>query len=65
MKLFLVSDSSYWSFSVNVVRAATAEEARALVTTDPNFDVTLLDPDGAPGILWSYENSPDSRPERD
>ncbi len=62
VKLFVVTAHDHWGYSVNVVRAESAEVAHGLCSEkpypSPRVEVEELR-DGA-GILWSYEESPDS-----
>jgi hypothetical protein len=66
MKLWLVEDRARWGFSINVVRAATEEEAIRKVL--PHFDpaksrrpeITPLEVEGGEGVVWCYDHSPDT-----
>lgn len=69
MALFLVRDADRWGYSLNVVRADTAEEAILLVKPDyrpekpgwrGSVEVTPLPAEGPNGIVWCYDHSPDS-----
>jgi hypothetical protein len=66
--LWLVEDYERWGYSLNVVRAATAEEAYRLVNPHDERDMKLLERvhiwplavDGEPAILWCRDESPDT-----
>jgi len=65
MKLFVVSDFDRWGHSLNVVRASTVEEAVRLAVGKRPPDMTKgeaeeISPDGAPGVLWCHDVSPDT-----
>ena len=67
-RLWFVRDNDRWGFSVNVVAADSAEEARKLVNphydpTKPNWrgvEVEELEFTDKSKILWCYDESPDS-----
>lgn len=66
MKLYLVRDNDRWGYSLNVVRATTPEEAKALVA--PNSKSIHVEElpheglphEGLPAIVWCYDHSPDT-----
>lgn len=61
MKLFLVRDTDRWGYSLNVVRAESAEEAKALVAPKSGrIEVEELLSDGPPAIIWCHDESPDT-----
>lgn len=72
MMLWLVEDYERWGFSLNIVRAATAEEAYGLVNPHDERDlklltrvtITPLPAEGESAILWCQDESPDT-PDRD
>jgi hypothetical protein len=66
MKMFVVTDYDRWGFSINVVRAESADAAKRLVKPQgrsERFDrisaVEIID-GTEPSILWCYDHSPDS-----
>jgi hypothetical protein len=72
VKLWFVQDNDRWGYSMNVVRAETADEAvRLVMGTDDGgvrvrhhnkdrIEVTALPVDGEPAIVWCYDHSPDT-----
>jgi hypothetical protein len=61
MALFMISKSG-WGLEMNLVRAGSRREACTLVKVDPEDSRIECEElrDGDDGILWSYEDSPDS-----
>lgn len=59
MKLWLV-ESKGWGVEFNIVRAETAEAAKAVAHVYGNADVRELSLEGGEAVLWSYDYSPDS-----
>ena len=59
--IFVVHDAARWGRSLSVVRAVDAEGARRIAGAGPGAEVTEIQPDGASAVLWSLEESPDSR----
>jgi len=66
MKLWLVEDYDRWGYSLNVVRAESAEEAVRLVHPGKHrkpfgrIEVIPLPLEGEPAIIWCRDESPDT-----
>lgn len=63
MKFWVVYDRDRWGFSLNVVRAESADEAKMLVSPHgrPDYmDVEELQDGTEPSILWCHDHSPDT-----
>lgn len=63
MKLWLVHDRDRWGYGFNVVRAESAEGARALVCPGSRpelVDVVPLPVEGPAGVVWCHGESPDT-----
>jgi hypothetical protein len=56
-------DAHSWGENFDVVRAATRADTLRLLNLSPDTreSVTELSPRGPEAVLWSYEDSPDSR----
>ena len=66
--LFLLKWSLGWGTNMSVVRAQSEEDACDMAKVDPTSwrtEVTRLDPEGPPAILWEEEDSPDTPRDRD
>jgi hypothetical protein len=63
MNLYIVTDSDRWGYSINVVRAESPEQARALTCPKSRpelVEVEALLSGETPGILWCRDESPDT-----
>ncbi len=63
--MWLVDDRDRWGASLNIVRAATEDEAIHVVCGQRRVNrdrvmVTPLPPDGPSAILWCKDGSPDT-----
>lgn len=64
MKLFLI-DIPGWATREVIVRAESLEHAEAIAesvweSVGIDGEVTELNPDGPPGVLWAHVNTPDT-----